>query len=89
MVTYAKIEDVLESVIYILRYRVRARVTLRMASYRQSVRLGAKPLEFHNQRFFAAVEHLRSQSSRNFCGERMALSLMSRLHLCLVYVSYI
>jgi hypothetical protein len=32
--------------------RVRVRVTLRLAVYRRSVRLGAKPLEAHDQRFF-------------------------------------
>jgi hypothetical protein len=30
---------------------VRVRVTLRLAVYRQSVRLGARPLETHDQRF--------------------------------------
>jgi hypothetical protein len=35
-----------------IRVRVRVRVTLRLAVYRQSVRLGAKPLETHDQRFF-------------------------------------
>jgi hypothetical protein len=32
--------------------RVRVRVTLRLAVYRQSVRLGDKPLENHDQHFF-------------------------------------
>jgi hypothetical protein len=32
--------------------RVRVRITLRLAVYRQSVRLGAKPLETHDQYFF-------------------------------------
>jgi hypothetical protein len=31
---------------------VRVRVTLRLAVYRQSVRLGVRPLEAHDQRFF-------------------------------------
>jgi hypothetical protein len=31
------------------RLRVRVRVTLRLEVYRQSVRLGVKPLEVHNQ----------------------------------------
>jgi hypothetical protein len=34
--------------------RVRVRVTLRLAVYRQSVRLGGKPLEDHDQSFAAA-----------------------------------
>jgi hypothetical protein len=34
------------------RVRIRIRVTLRLAVYRQSVRLGDKPLETHDQYFF-------------------------------------
>jgi hypothetical protein len=34
-----------------VRVRVRVRVTLRPAAYRQSVRLGARPLEIHDQFF--------------------------------------
>jgi hypothetical protein len=36
-------------------FRVRVRVTLRLEFYRQSVRLGAKPLETHGQNFSASV----------------------------------
>jgi hypothetical protein len=32
--------------------RVRVRITLRLAVYRQSIHLGAKPLETHDQRFY-------------------------------------
>jgi hypothetical protein len=39
--------------------RVRVRVTLRLAVYSQSVRLGAKPLEIHDQRFFFVTEPLQ------------------------------
>jgi hypothetical protein len=39
--------------------RVRVRVTLWLAAYRQSVPLGANPLETHDQQFFS-TEHLRS-----------------------------
>jgi hypothetical protein len=39
-----------------LSERVRVRVTLRLAVYRQSVRLGDKPLEIHSQNFFL-IEH--------------------------------
>jgi hypothetical protein len=39
--------------------QVKIRVTLRLAVYRQSVPLGAKPLETHDQRFFS-TEPLRS-----------------------------
>jgi hypothetical protein len=35
-----------------VRVSVRVRVTLRLAVYRQSVRLGDKPLEIHDQQFF-------------------------------------
>jgi hypothetical protein len=35
----------------LVRVRVRVRVTLRLAVYRQSVRLGAKPLKTHDQIF--------------------------------------
>jgi hypothetical protein len=37
---------------------VRVIVTLRLAIYRQSVRLGAEPLENHSQNFFSSTEHL-------------------------------
>jgi hypothetical protein len=42
-----------------VRVRVRVRVTLRLAVYRQSVRLGDKPLETHDQKFYFPTEHLR------------------------------
>jgi hypothetical protein len=42
-----------------IRVRVRVRVTLRLAVYRQSVRLGDKPLEIHTQNFYFPTEHLR------------------------------
>jgi hypothetical protein len=38
---------------------VRARVTLRLAVYCQSVRLDDKPLETHDQNFYFSSEHLR------------------------------
>jgi hypothetical protein len=54
---------------------VRVRVTLRLAIYRQSVRLGAKTLESHGQFFFFSIEHLRSQTLCNILSdERMGLS---------------
>jgi hypothetical protein len=34
--------------------QVKVKVTLRLAVYRQSVRLGVKPLETHDQIFFSA-----------------------------------
>jgi hypothetical protein len=39
------------SLLFWIRVRVRVRVALRMAVYRQSVRLGAKPFETHGQNF--------------------------------------
>jgi hypothetical protein len=38
-----------------VRARVRVRVTIRLAIYRQSVRLGAEPLETHDQIFFSQL----------------------------------
>jgi hypothetical protein len=37
-----------------LNYQSKFKVTLRLAVYRQSVRLGVKPLETHDQIFFSA-----------------------------------
>jgi hypothetical protein len=39
------------------RARVRVRVTLRLAVYRQSVRLGAEPLETHGTEFFSQLNN--------------------------------
>jgi hypothetical protein len=41
-----------------IRVTVRARITLRLAAYGQSVRLGAKPLETHDQYIFS-TDYLR------------------------------
>jgi hypothetical protein len=48
---------------------LRVTVTLRLAVYRQSVRLGAKPLEPHDQRFFFSPEPLRSYSLCNIISD--------------------
>jgi hypothetical protein len=40
-------------------YSGSVRVTLRLAVYRQSVRLGDEPLETHDQNFYFPTEHLR------------------------------
>jgi hypothetical protein len=54
---------------------VRVRVTLRLTVYRQSVHLGAKPLEVHDHLFIFSTEHLGSQSLCNIlCDERLGLS---------------
>jgi hypothetical protein len=42
-----------------LRVKIRVRVTLRLVVYTQSVLLGDKPLETHDQQFFS-TEHFRS-----------------------------
>jgi hypothetical protein len=39
--------------------QLKVEVTLRLAVYRQSVRLGDKPLETHDQNFYFPTEHLR------------------------------
>jgi hypothetical protein len=39
-----------------VRVRVRVRVTLRLAVYRQAVRLGVKPLQTHDQRSFFFID---------------------------------
>jgi hypothetical protein len=52
----------------------RVRITLRLAVYRQSVRLGYKPLETHDQNIYSPTAHLRSQSLCNtLSDERMGL----------------
>jgi hypothetical protein len=63
-----------------LSHKVKAKVTSRLAVYRQSLRLGAKPLE--TQEFFFSTEPLRSQSLCNILSdEKMGLSLMNMLGL--------
>jgi hypothetical protein len=42
-----------------VKVKVKVEVTLRLAVYRQSVRLGVKPLETHGQTFFFSTELLR------------------------------
>jgi hypothetical protein len=52
----------------------RNRATSRLAIYRRSIRLGAKPLKTHDQLFFSS-KHLWLQSSCNILSnERMGLS---------------
>jgi hypothetical protein len=59
-------------------WSVKVRVTLRLAVYHQSVRLGGYILEAHDQRFFFSTEPLRSQSLCNILSvEKMALPLWS------------
>jgi hypothetical protein len=59
------------------RVRVRVRVTLRLAVYRQSVRFDDKPLETHDQ-YILPNEHLLLQSLYNILShERMSLSFIT------------
>jgi hypothetical protein len=51
--------------------RVRAKVTLRMAVYHQSVGLGSEPLETHDKQFYFPTEHLRLQSLCNILSDEM------------------
>jgi hypothetical protein len=44
---------------YEVKVKVKVKVALRLAVYRQSVRLGARPLETHDQRFLFPAELLR------------------------------
>jgi hypothetical protein len=56
-------------------YYVSESVTLRLGVYRQSVRLGDKTLETHDQNFYFPTEHLRLYSLCNtLCNERMGLA---------------
>jgi hypothetical protein len=59
----------------------KVRVSLRLAVYRQSIRLGAKTHDADDQRFFPfARKPLRSESLCNILSdERMGLSLMNML----------
>jgi hypothetical protein len=68
---------------------VKVRVTLRLAVYRQSVRLGDSPLETHDQYFYFPPEHLRlyipyvmSSLTRGWiCRLQLLLTLASELTL--------
>jgi hypothetical protein len=58
----------------------KVRVTLRLAVYRPSVRLGAKPLEAHDQRFFLQL---------NFSGySPYVISFLTRGWVCLLWILF-
>jgi hypothetical protein len=59
--------------------QVKVKVTLRLAVYCQSVHLGAKPLQAHNQRYFSSTEPLQSRNILS--DEKTCLSLMNMLGL--------
>jgi hypothetical protein len=70
--------------------RVRVKETLRLDIYRQSVRLRAKPLETHDQRFFQLDSSNHSPYTYNtLLDEIMGLSLTNMLGLFKVYISHI
>jgi hypothetical protein len=69
-------------------YRVRVRVTLRLAVYRQSVHLGHKPLEDHDQHFFFQLNtcshspYITSSLTRGWvCHLQLLLALASEVTL--------
>jgi hypothetical protein len=74
-----------------VRVRVRVRVTLRLAVYRQSVCLGASPLEAHDQRFF--FFQLNSCANSPYVTSSLTRRWGCLLLICLafrqVYVSHI
>jgi hypothetical protein len=72
-------------------FQVKIKVILRLAVYCQSVLLGEKPLETHDQNFYFPTNHLRSQSLCNtLSNEKMGLSLMNMLgHLSTVRIAHI
>jgi hypothetical protein len=71
--------SVREHKIMLVRYHClcnRVRATWRLLVYRQSVRLGVKPLETHDQYFFFSTEHLRLKSLCNITLWREDASVM-------------
>jgi hypothetical protein len=69
--------------------RFRVRVSLRLAVYSQSVRLGANTLKVQDKTYFL-TDPLRSYSLRNILSdERMGLRLMNRLVLFKGYALHI
>jgi hypothetical protein len=69
---------------------VRVRITLRLAVYRQSVRLGAKPLEVYDQRFFL---QLNPNGHSPYATSSLTTGWVCLLWICLafrqVYVSHL
>jgi hypothetical protein len=64
----------------IVRVRVRVRVTLRLAVYRQSVRLGYKPLEIHDQQLFLQLNTcFHSPNTASYQTRRWVCSLQLQL----------
>jgi hypothetical protein len=63
------------------KVKVKVKVTLRLAVYRQSVRLGGKPLETHNQTFFFQLNSWTIVLMKHPLWWEMGLSLMNMLGL--------
>jgi hypothetical protein len=59
--------------------KVKVKVTLRLAVYRQSVRLGVKPRETHDQRFFQLIPCSNS---------RYVTSSLTRRWVCLLWLAW-
>jgi hypothetical protein len=64
-------------------WTLRVRVTLRLADYRQSVRLGAKPLETHGRNFF----QLNTCSHSPYVTSSLTRGWVCRLQLLLAFAS--
>jgi hypothetical protein len=69
--------------------KVKVKVTLRLALYRQSLRLGAKPLETHDQRFFQLNPCDHSPYVTCSLPRRWVCLVWICLAFCHVYVSHI
>jgi hypothetical protein len=72
-----------------VKVKVKVKVTLRLAVYRQSVRLGVKPLETHDQTFFL----LSSCGNSPYVTSSLTRRWVCLLWICLafrqVYISHI
>jgi hypothetical protein len=73
----------------IVRVRVRVKVTLRLAVYHQSVRLGVKPLETQDQILFQVNPCGHSPYVTSSLTRRWVCLLWICLAFCKVYVSHI
>jgi hypothetical protein len=61
--------------------KVKVKVTLRLAVYRQSIHLGARPLETHDQRFLFQLNSCGNSPYVTSSDEKMSLSVMNMLGL--------
>jgi hypothetical protein len=62
-------------------FQVKVKVTLRLAVYRQSVHLGLKPFEPHDQRFFFQLNPCGKSLCNILSNKKMGLSFMNMLGL--------